>query len=70
MVRVFNRLRADQLQSRLILQVHDELILEAPKSEAAQAEALLREEMEKAFEMRVPLVAEAHSGYDWYTAKG
>ena len=62
MVRVFNRLRADQLQSRLILQVHDELILEAPKSEAAQAEALLREEMEKAFEMRVPLVAEAHSG--------
>lgn len=70
MVRVFNRLRTDQLQSRLILQVHDELILEAPKSEAAQAEALLREEMEKAFEMRVPLVAEAHSGYDWYTAKG
>ena len=70
MVRVFNRLRADQLQSRLILQVHDELILEAPKSEAAQTEALLREEMEKAFEMRVPLVAEAHSGYDWYTAKG
>lgn len=70
MVRVYNRLREEGLESRLILQVHDELILEAPKHEAERAEALLREEMEAAFSMRVPLVAEAHSGYDWYTAKG
>ncbi len=70
MVRVRDRLRAEGLSSRLTLQVHDELILESPKEEAARAEALLREEMEHAFEMRVPLVAEAHSGYDWYTAKG
>lgn len=70
MVRVYNRLRAEGLESRLILQVHDELILEAPKEEAARAETLLREEMEAAFAMRVPLVAEAHSGYDWYAAKG
>lgn len=70
MVRVYDRLRAEGLESRLILQVHDELILEAPKHEAARVEALLREEMESAFAMRVPLVAEAHSGYDWYTAKG
>lgn len=70
MVRVRDRLRREGMESRLILQVHDELILEAPLAEAEKAQALLREEMEQAFEMRVPLVAEAHSGYDWYTAKG
>ena len=70
MVRVRNRLREEGLESRLILQVHDELILESPLAEAGRAEQLLREEMEAAFSMQVPLVAEAHSGYDWYTAKG
>lgn len=70
MVRVRDRLRREGMESRLILQVHDELILEAPLAEAEKAQALLREEMEQAFEMRVPLVAEAHSGYDWYSAKG
>lgn len=70
MVRVRNRLREEGLESCLILQVHDELILESPLAEAGRAEQLLREEMEAAFSMQVPLVAEAHSGYDWYTAKG
>jgi DNA polymerase-1 len=70
MLRVWKRLRKEGLQSRLILQVHDELILEAPISEIKAATALLTEEMQGAMKMQVPLTADAHSGYDWYTAKG
>lgn len=70
MVRVWNRLRKEQLQSRLVLQVHDELILEAPEQEAETVSALLQEEMENACTLSVPLLAEAACGKDWYTAKG
>lgn len=70
MLRVWRRLRAEGFQSRLILQVHDELILEAPIEEQEAVTRLLTEEMEGAFQMDAPLVAEAHIGHDWYTAKG
>jgi len=53
----------------LILQVHDELILEAPKDEQETAMRLLTEEMENAFRMDAPLVAEAKAGHSWYDAK-
>ncbi|MDY5959695.1 MAG: DNA polymerase, partial [Agathobaculum butyriciproducens] len=69
MVRVRDRLLRDGLQSRLILQVHDELILEAPKDEQETAMRLLTEEMENAFRMDAPLVAEAKAGHSWYDAK-
>lgn len=69
MVRVRDRLLREGLQSRLILQVHDELILEAPAEESETAQRLLREEMEGAFQMNAPLVAEANAGYSWYDAK-
>nr|WP_297178988.1 DNA polymerase I [uncultured Agathobaculum sp.] len=69
MVRVRDRLLREGLESRLILQVHDELILEAPKSEQETAMQLLREEMEAAFQMDAPLVAEAKAGHSWYDAK-
>ena len=69
MVRVRDRLLRDSLQSRLILQVHDELILEAPKDEQETAMRLLTEEMENAFRMDAPLVAEAKAGHSWYDAK-
>ena len=49
--------------------MHDELILEAPEDEAERAAALLREEMEHAAELRVPLVAEAKIGRSWYETK-
>ena len=58
MVRVRDRLLREGLESRLILQVHDELILEAPKTEQETAMRLLKEEMEAAFAMDAPLVAE------------
>lgn len=69
MVRVRDRLLREGLESRLILQVHDELILEAPKSEQETAMRLLREEMEAAFPMDAPLVAEAKAGHSWYDTK-
>lgn len=68
MVRVWNRLRAENRRARLILQVHDELIVEAPEEEREAVTALLREEMEGALAMDAPLVAEAKTGHDWYTA--
>ena len=69
MVRVDERLRAEQMQSRLILQVHDELILECPPEEAEKAAVLLRECMEGVMTLRVPLVAEVHTGKNWAEAK-
>lgn len=70
MVRVHQGLEAANMKAKLILQVHDELIVEAPQDEREQAEALLRREMESAFAMRVKLSADVHSGKTWYEAKG
>ena len=69
MVRVRDRLKREGLESRLILQVHDELILEAPLREKDTAAKILTEEMESAFKMDAPLVAEANCGASWYEAK-
>ena len=69
MVRVDRALRDAGLQSRLILQVHDELLLECPPEEADRAAELLREAMEGALELSVPLVAEVHRGANWAEAK-
>lgn len=70
MVNVDNRIKEENLHARLILQVHDELIVEAPQDEAMRVAMLLQEEMEKAVSLRVPLVAEASMGKTWYDAKG
>ena len=69
MVRVFDRLKRDDLEARLIMQVHDELIVECPEAETEQVKALLTQEMEGVFHMAVPLTAEAHSGKNWLEAK-
>ncbi|MDR0986739.1 MAG: DNA polymerase I [Ruminococcus sp.] len=70
MINVYSRLKAEKLQTKLILQVHDELILEAPIREQERAAKILSEEMEKAASLSVPLVADVHTGENWYTAKG
>lgn len=70
MVRVDKRLKEEGLSARLILQVHDELIVEAPAYESMRVAMLLQEEMENAAKLRVPLVAEATVGKTWYDAKG
>ena len=70
MIRVDNRLQAENLRARLILQVHDELIVEAPEEESEQVRQLLQEEMENAVSLSVPLTADAAIGKTWYDAKG
>ncbi|MEG1682918.1 MAG: DNA polymerase I [Oscillospiraceae bacterium] len=70
MVAVWRRLRAEGLQARLILQVHDELIVECPPEEAPLVEQLLTEEMAGVASLKVPLTAEAHTGDNWLSAKG
>jgi DNA polymerase-1 len=69
MIRVHERLKREGLTSRLILQVHDELICECPESEVETVKKLLTEEMENAVHYSVPLVAEAHAGLSWSEAK-
>ncbi len=70
MVRVDKRLKDEGLSARLILQVHDELIVEAPAYESMRVAMLLQEEMENAAKLSVPLVAQASVGKTWYDAKG
>lgn len=70
MVKVDKRLKSEGLSARLILQVHDELIVECPQYEAMQVAMILQEEMESAVKLSVPLVAEAAIGETWYDAKG
>jgi DNA polymerase-1 len=70
MVRARDLLVEQGLQSRLVLQVHDELIVEAPLSEADQAGALLKQAMEDALVLKVPLIAQVHRGSRWSDCKG
>lgn len=69
MVRVYNRLKKENMKSRLILQVHDELIIEAPEAEAEKAAEILRSEMENAAKLNVPLKVDLNIGKSWYDAK-
>ncbi|MBP5193937.1 MAG: DNA polymerase I [Clostridia bacterium] len=69
MINVFSRLKRENLKSRLILQVHDELIIDALKTEKEQVEKLLKEEMENAVKLRVPLTVEVYSGASLNEAK-
>lgn len=69
MCNVFNRLKKEGLRSRLILQVHDELVIDAYESERETVTEILQTEMENAVQLKVPLTVEVHSGRNWYEAK-
>ncbi len=69
MIKVFDRLNRENLKSKLILQVHDELIIEACDDECEYIKTLLKEEMENACKMRVKLRADVGAGKTWYSAK-
>lgn len=69
MIRVYKRLKEEGLKSKLILQVHDELVLDAPVGESEYAKRLLKEEMEGAAQLNVPLAVEVSQGANWYEAK-
>lgn len=70
MVKVYARIAREDIDARLILQVHDELILEVAEKDRERAEKLLKEEMEGAVRLAVPFTADVHSGHSWYDAKG
>ncbi|MCL2662215.1 MAG: DNA polymerase I [Oscillospiraceae bacterium] len=69
MINAATRLHAEGLTGKLILQVHDELIVECPEHEAKAVSTILRDEMENAAKLSVPLVAETRIGKSWYDAK-
>ena len=69
MINVERRLQSEGLHAKLILQVHDELVLDCPLEEKDRAAELLQHEMENAVKLEVPLTVEVHSGNNWYDAK-
>ena len=70
MIKVRDKLLSEGLEARLVLQVHDELIVECPEGETERVKELLEGEMEHVVELALPLTAEAHAGRSWAEAKG
>lgn len=70
MINVYRRLHDEDLDARLILQVHDELIVESSLEDAKRAAEILGEEMRGVYEMKVPLAVDVNEGASWYDAKG
>ena len=70
MIHVSNRLQEECPAAKLILQVHDELIVEVPEQQADLAAQILKEEMEHVVQFAVPLTVEVKKGKSWYDAKG
>ena len=68
MIRVSDSLKAENLDARLILQVHDEIVVDLLRSERAQVEKIVREEMEGAAVLSIPLTAECGVGENWLIA--
>ena len=69
MIRVNQRLKDQKMKSRLVLQVHDELLIEAYEPELEEVQIILKEEMEHAADLKVPLEIDMHTGDNWYEAK-
>ena len=69
MIRVNQALRSEHLRSRLVLQVHDELLIETAKEEVEEVSAILEREMRQAADLSVPLEVDMHTGENWYEAK-
>ncbi|MEG2597584.1 MAG: DNA polymerase, partial [Oscillospiraceae bacterium] len=70
MIRVFRRLKENHLESKLILQVHDELLVETIESELSQVREIVKNEMENAAKLSVAMEVDIHDGKNWYVAKG
>ena len=66
---VYERMKKEGLRSRLVLQVHDELLIEAYQPEIEEVKKILKEEMEQAADLKVPLEIDMHTGANWYEAK-
>ena len=69
MINVYNKLKENNLKSKLIVQVHDEILVETLESEKEQVKQIVKEEMENVIKLKVPLLADVEEGYNWYEAK-
>lgn len=69
MVKVYNKLKEEKLKAKILLQVHDELIIEAPYNEEEKVKSILKSEMENAVKLDVPLIVDMNSGKSWYDTK-
>ena len=69
MINVYNKLKENNLKSKLIVQVHDEILVETLENEKEQVKQIVKEEMENVIKLKVPLLAEVEEGYNWYEAK-
>jgi DNA polymerase-1 len=69
MIRIQRRIEQARMQSRMLLQVHDELVFEAPPSETEELKRLVKAEMESVYQLSVPLLVEVSSGPNWRDAK-
>ncbi len=69
MVNVYNELKKRNLKSRLILQIHDELIIEAKKDEVEEIKVLMKDIMENSIKLDIPLTVDLEVGDNWYDAK-
>ena len=69
MVRVNRRLKRQHMKSRLILQIHDELLVDAPLEEAEMVKHMMEDTMEHVAELKVKLIAQASCGSSWYDTK-
>jgi len=70
MINVYRKLKAENLNAHLILQVHDELIVESDKQDSKRASEILHDEMTNVCKLKVPLIADVNEGVSWYDAKG
>ena len=69
MLRIDEQMKKQQMKSKMILQIHDELIFEVPLEEQSQMKEIIEQGMQKAMELKVALIAEASVGKNWYDAK-
>ena len=68
MVNIYRRMKQEKLEGKLVLQVHDELVLDVPRQEVEVTKTLVKEEMESAVKISVPLVVEINCGDNWCQA--
>ena len=69
MIKVFNQIKEKNLKSKIVLQVHDEMMIEAPIEEKEQIKEILKQSMENAVTLKVPLIAEISEANNWYDCK-
>ena len=69
MINVYNKLKEKELKSKIVLQVHDEMMIEAPIEEAEEVKKIVKQSMEEAVTLKIPLIAEVSEAENWYECK-